>query len=433
MKHIQFRVCFFDSVDDSAVSITQFAINTDSCFTNINVYYSNQYIAIWKLIIGVNIMSTSVLKHPAIRNKEIDGIRGWAALSVVAFHFFVELFGNITPIFHSEWFGFILDDTLAVSIFFILSGDALSIPFFSKYSTKTTARLVLSRYFRLTFPVAICCFIVFILMKLGFIFNTEAAGIVGSNLWLDQFLQFQPSLLGVVRYSFYDVYFNHSNEISYNPFLWTISIEMLGSIIIFLNIFIFKYIKKPLLVLSVQCIFFFLFDSPMFLFIIGMIMGYFRQQGHFERVLNKKKNGIKLFYFVVVALIISIVSKSEISIMGMELKRIITINRYHGLWAALVLYLMYSSKYLLLFFRSKLSHFLGEISFPLYVIQFIILVSVSSWAIIFFENRGELHFPQIMIIATSSIILSIIASILFREVEKVYLKQLKRVLLKVMK
>ncbi len=371
--------------------------------------------------------------HSPIRNREIDGIRGWAALSVVALHFLVGLFGDLFPILQSGWFAFIFDGSLSVSIFFILSGDALSIPFFSNRSTKTTARLVLSRYFRLTFPVAICCFTVYLLMKLGAIFNTEAAAVVRSDLWLKQFLQFEPSLLGVVRYSLYDVYINHSNEISYNPFLWTISIEMVGSVVVFLNIFVFKYIRKPLLILAIQCIFFFVFGSPMYLFIVGMLLGYFRKSDHFERALNKRNNYIYLLTFCVIAFFISIISKTELSIFGIELQNLITSDRVHGVRAALLVYLIYSSRDLLHFFRSKLSHFLGEISFPLYVVQFIVLASFSSWAILFFESRGELLFPQIMVIAISSITLSVVASVLFREVEKVYLVQVKKVLRIIMK
>jgi peptidoglycan/LPS O-acetylase OafA/YrhL len=52
------------------------------------------------------------------RIKEIDGIRGWAALCVLVFHVAGELFGNIYPIFKSGYFRFFLDGHLAVCILY---------------------------------------------------------------------------------------------------------------------------------------------------------------------------------------------------------------------------------------------------------------------------------------------------------------------------
>lgn len=92
---------------------------------------------------------------------EIDGIRGWAALSVVLFHFFPETFGVIFPFLHNPIFGFMSDGGLAVFVFFILSGDALSLSFFKTKDDKVITKIILARYFRLTFPIVISCFIVF--------------------------------------------------------------------------------------------------------------------------------------------------------------------------------------------------------------------------------------------------------------------------------
>src|SRR5262245_41931407 len=74
-------------------------------------------------------------KHARARRRvhervhEIDGVRGWAALSVLFFHLFWELFGGVVPAFRSSILRFWLDGPLAVYIFFVLSGDALSWPF----------------------------------------------------------------------------------------------------------------------------------------------------------------------------------------------------------------------------------------------------------------------------------------------------------------
>ncbi len=367
------------------------------------------------------------------RNKEIDGIRGWAAFAVVALHFFNGVYGPLYPMFNGKTFGFIFNGPLMVSIFFLLSGDVLSIPFFAKRSSETTSRLVLSRYFRLTFPIVIGCFIIYLLMKFGLVYHTEASDIIGGEGWMGNFLQFQPTLKGVIRYSFFDVYFNHTRDTSYNPFLWTMSVEMLGSLLIFINIFIFKHIKKPLRVLWAQCLFFLLFDSSMFLFVAGMTIGYYRHLGYFDRKLAKKNNILKLLYVTLIVLFFSIFRESDATINGFQINTLIINNKFRYIWAVLLVYCIYTSKHLLPFFRSKLSVFLGEISYPIYVLHFIVMITITSWGTIYYHNNGGIQLSSVLIISTISIVISFIVSILFREVEKLYLVKLRTWVREIMK
>jgi len=74
----------------------------------------------------------------------IEGIRGWAALVVLVFHFTRETFGASFPAYHSIWLHFLLDGPLAVYVFFILSGDALSTTFLKTQDCSFLARMVVS-------------------------------------------------------------------------------------------------------------------------------------------------------------------------------------------------------------------------------------------------------------------------------------------------
>ena len=64
--------------------------------------------------------------EPGARLRYLDGLRGWAAVSVVVFHSSWEMLGGIEPSLRSVRLVLINDGPFAVIIFFVLSGFALS-------------------------------------------------------------------------------------------------------------------------------------------------------------------------------------------------------------------------------------------------------------------------------------------------------------------
>ena len=64
------------------------------------------------------------------RHFEIDGLRGWACVSVMLSHLFFGVFINVEPRFIPRDWRFLMEPflggTLAVAVFFVLSGDVLS-------------------------------------------------------------------------------------------------------------------------------------------------------------------------------------------------------------------------------------------------------------------------------------------------------------------
>ena len=171
----------------------------------------------------------------------IDGVRGWAAFSVLLFHILFEVFGAIKPALRSSLVYFIFNGHLAVTIFFILSGDALSTGYLKNRNLATIDALLVKRYFRLTMPIFLSCLTVYILMKAGLTFNIEAGIIIHREDWLVSVIQFQPNILELLYYAFYKVYDGHSSLISYNPFLWTMSVELIGSMLVFLFLYVSCY------------------------------------------------------------------------------------------------------------------------------------------------------------------------------------------------
>ena len=220
----------------------------------------------------------------SVRIEEADGIRGWAALIVIVFHLFWEVFGILIPQFRFWPTRFFLDGPLAVYVFFILSGDALSYRYILTGNANILTKSIIKRYFRLTMPIVASCFIVYLLMKFGFTWNSFAGKIVHREDWLGKFIQFPPYFGGLIRYAFIDVYIHHTLENSYNPFLWTMSIEMIGSLLVFSYLITFKHQRKPLVTALICAGFLAYFNTFFSLFFIGIALAILRARGYFKRM-----------------------------------------------------------------------------------------------------------------------------------------------------
>jgi len=89
---------------------------------------------------------------------------------------------------------FITDGHLAVLIFFVLSGYALSVGQLNLAKRKL-ALATTSRYFRLMMPILITSLIAYLLLKLNLMFNLQVATIPErSSGWLGTFYKFDANI-----------------------------------------------------------------------------------------------------------------------------------------------------------------------------------------------------------------------------------------------
>lgn len=341
---------------------------------------------------------------------------------MIFFHFFAEIFGRMFPYLHSPYLNFVLNGHLMVLVFFILSGDALSYSFFRDKDIRATARIATARYFRLALPILISCMLVWLSMRTMITHNLDAASVVHREDWLGNFIDFAPSFTGALKYSLNGVFFHHALKTSYNPFLWPMAIELMGSLLVFVNVLILSRHRSPLVVLCVEAVYFFVFSEFYFLFVLGMIFGYLRSRGTFARLRALKANWLFLAAFLFIGLIVFTFWKQPMQ----SLFTTVTFDRIDAeslnfLWAGLIVFVVYSSASLARFFGNALSRFLGEISFPLYVFQFNVLVTFTSFLIVVTDASGRLNGRTYWIIALSSIAVTVVVAWAFRFFEKKYL------------
>lgn len=88
----------------------------------------------------------------------------------------------------------------------------------------------------------------------------------------------------------------------------------------------------------------------------------------------------------------------------------------------------YSSGDLLAFMRSSLSKYLGRISFPLYFMQFPVIVSWTSWCIVQGHAHPESILASPISIVLSSLVVALVVATITERLEARYLAYVDRTL-----
>lgn len=214
---------------------------------------------------------------------ELEGLRGIAALSVVIGHalslFYMQMLHGqnnpaIAPVQHMRFednlyanpIAALWSGTFAVAIFFVLSGFVLSIGFLQTGKVEILKRIAAKRYPRLMLPALASVLICYVLISLNFSSMQAAASIIQSDL-LAKAWDFTPSLLTAIKDGAIGVFFR--GETSYNPVLWTMTIEFLGSFIVFSVLLLFSASKYRSFVYAALLVA--TFNTWFFAFIVGMI------------------------------------------------------------------------------------------------------------------------------------------------------------------
>ncbi len=372
--------------------------------------------------------ATSLSNGPAVltpaiatssdRASEIDGIRGWAAFIVLLFHVFWEMLGHVLPQARNPFTAVALNGGTAVSIFFVLSGDALSAAYFSRSDPRSIDRLLVKRYFRLTVPILMACSLVFGLMRFGFDFHARAVPLLHIEDWLGDVLTFDPKFFGLLQYALRDVYTNHTKQGSYIPFLWTMPVEMIGSMLVFLLCYAWDRLWRPSIVLfglTIACL---LAATPYALFGVGMLLGYARKRGTLNLLRSNPSWQYGAILLVVCALVLS-------GAMG---------GHHASPFVAIMLVVAcYTQRSLRSFFLCPLSRFLGEISFPLYLVQFPVIISLMSWLLVRASDQASGFEPfRLIWIATATVAASVALASIFRYLERIALRRIDNIVVRIL-
>jgi peptidoglycan/LPS O-acetylase OafA/YrhL len=360
------------------------------------------------------------------RAVEIDGIRGWASLIVLFYHAFREMLQEVVPVVGHPALAPLFAAELAVSVFFVLSGDALSLGFFHSSRLAAIDRLVVRRYFRLTVPILMSCLATYLIMKAGIDYHAEAAQLLGRQAWLGSFLHFSPSIYECLKYALLKVYVAPSGDLAYNPFLWTMSVEMAGSMLVFLFCYLWPRLKQPERVCIYLVIALTLIGSFFSLFFAGVLLSHWRRRGVLDRFLADRRHQVIALFAVVLCTALYVVFGRDAPDAVLRRLMIPTI-------AMVLVFCAYTQSRLRAFFSGYVSRFLGVISFPLYLIQFQVLISLMSWLVVH-DHAEKGHFDRgaLLGFAFLTVAVAVGAAWCFSRIERVALKVIDRYILRVL-
>lgn len=238
---------------------------------------------------------------------------------------------------------------------FLVSGFSLSIGFIESRDRNLLLRFAAGRYFRLTVPVLAAC----ALVHLAIVSGLMNVGPDRHASYLAMF-GFDPTLEHLFRFALFDVYFRYEFSQTYLGVLWTMSYELLGSYLLLLVLFISpgRPIAFVLLLAVILVAFFYFYKNAMGVYIPLFFIGALLAQAFSAGWIAKLPR-----FVPVLALMLG--SGLPLFFSSQALPGGIVV----GWVTALFVVGCIGTTSVREFLSSPFSHYLGKLSFPLYLVH----------------------------------------------------------------
>ena len=305
----------------------------------------------------------------------------------------------------------------AVCIFFVLSGFVLSE--FCRTTRISFPAQLLRRYLRLALPVLITSTIACIIMMLGLYKNLDAAQQVTRSGWLSLWYRgFEPGFLDVTSNSLYSVF--ATGSLNYNPNLWTMEIELAGSVYVFLLHALFRNkIVRGLVLIGFAAIH---LDDFYCLFAIGALL--YELEGGLGAVCRqiftaaswRERFTVAGFGFGLYLGAFPFVSPGMPADLYTWLSPSTDAVGWHKVGAVITVAALLQCASVQRLLGCAIGRYLGRISFILYLIHIPIICCLTAW--VAFLMQG-LYYPAVVLVAGGSTlaVVFVVATALHRYVD----------------
>jgi peptidoglycan/LPS O-acetylase OafA/YrhL len=337
----------------------------------------------------------------------LDGLRGWAALGVLIYHFTWEMFGIIYPVYRS-YLAVIPTGggALAVCTFFATSGYLLTIHRWHVDDGKRLWVQMFKRYVRLTIPIMGSVFLFYLVLQFRLVYSNPASAILDRENWLGQFGDVKPNLFHAFTYGLYRVYLIWKSQ-NYGPFLWTMAVQLWGSFVVLPIAYGHKALREaytPLLFVIALMMYVY---PPGAAMPIGALVALMQRDGLLFRAPPSRLEST----LATIVFIGSILVSSAVIMWGKNGQMI------QCVLSGVILVAAIRSRPLDYIFTRPVSKFMSKISFPIYLTQCALIISFSSWLVVVANAQGLLNEWTALAITIVSVILTLVVSWAFLPVE----------------
>lgn len=324
------------------------------------------------------------------RNNYLDGLRGLAAIIVMLYHYFLSFYPalfskqlqhshtsqNTEAVISNSIFSFVFNGNFAVCLFFVLSGYVLSIKFFFKKSNESPISGILKRYIRLVIPIVISILFSYLIILFSGYSNIQTAQHTFSNFWLSNLWKISPSFIDALKEGFVDSVF-YGGSIEYNPVVWTMNLEFMGSILVFSFLALFGRVKNRFIIYLILVVFF--FNTYFLAFILGIALCDYRSSKYYKSI---------PIYFTIVLLLISLYLASFELLSSNKKQNLL----FYILGSTLMIFALIHETRFQDLFSNKLFTFFGKISFSFYLLHVIVLGSFTCFIFRLFYVSYEFNY-----------------------------------------
>lgn len=364
----------------------------------------------------------------------LDGVRGIAMMIVVIHHFGLAFFpainyllpekihlgnGAVELMIGRTPLNIFFNGGFAVSVFFVLSGFVLSYKFHLSGSRKLLTEYAAKRYFRLFLPVAGSVIICYFLHLSGLFAPRSIENITKSPEWLGGLYSNLKGPGDMAKNILIDVFLNNDNR--YNPVLWTMTIEFLGSLLLFAFLAFAGDHKKTILLHIIVAVLILLTDKKFYAdFILGsLICKLFIDGFSFPKGF---KGALMKCFLLAAGIYFS--SYPQSPIIDQSIWKPLNwswTNGYeifHVLGAFCILFVICFDKNLIRFFAIKPFLYLGKISFSFYLLHMAVLCSWGCFIFLQFWKPGTYFVPFLISFGTSLAVSFLISHFYYKWVDR---------------
>jgi len=325
----------------------------------------------------------------------LESVRGLAALTVVFAHILTLFFpypevsaaalsegsNTLNHLFYGLPFGFLIAGHFAVILFFILSGYVLTYKYYQTGNEDEIRKQATKRYFRLAIPVFFTVIASYFLITIGAMKSGHTVfaitGAPDANLF-----SFSPNFGGALYDATIGVLVN--GHAQYNPVLWTMAIEFIGSFIAFGLVLVIGKLRYRWAFYVGAVI---LLSNSYYLgFIIGIILADITHNTEVLSWIRRVVNRIYLTALLLIVLILASIPVPWTEVSGLLqsfslpfASPMANMNIAHYIGALILMLLVISISGIQRFLSARPLVWLGSLSFAIYLTHTLILYSLGSW------------------------------------------------------